>query len=179
MATRCKAIASEKCPPRSHSFILAVHSVSSQCFNVSPKLYNLNQVNDDLVCIVFIRPYHNNPVKGGRMNAYGSRQTCLCSVRRTAVWFSIVLLSLSALGTELASAEMYIAGQVGYASPHDLSDIKGTGNSSGITSTDLALKSGIAYGAKIGGYSLVPPDGWDWSLKASITNPTSNLKQPR
>ncbi len=49
-------------------------------------------------------------------------------------------------------AEMYIAGQVGYASPSDLSDIKGTGSSSGISSTDLALKSGLAYGLKIGGY---------------------------
>jgi hypothetical protein len=47
---------------------------------------------------------------------------------------------------------MYIAGQVGYATPSDLSGIKGTGNSSGTTSTDLALKSGLAYGIKVGGY---------------------------
>ncbi len=47
---------------------------------------------------------------------------------------------------------MYLAGQAGYAMPSDLSDIKGTGNSSGITSTDLALKNGLAYGIKVGGY---------------------------
>lgn len=51
-----------------------------------------------------------------------------------------------------AAAEMYIAGQAGYATPSDLSNIKGTGSVAGMTSTDLALKSGLAYGLKIGGY---------------------------
>lgn len=73
-------------------------------------------------------------------------------MRRAPLWSSIVLIGLSAIVTDIASAEMYIAGQAGYAMPSDLSDIKGTGNSSGITSTDLALKSGLAYGIKVGGY---------------------------
>jgi opacity protein-like surface antigen len=47
---------------------------------------------------------------------------------------------------------MYIAGQVGYAMPSDLSDIKGTGSSTGMTSTNLSLQSGLAYGLKVGGY---------------------------
>lgn len=52
-----------------------------------------------------------------------------------------------------AAAEMYIAGQVGYASPSKLSDIKGTGaTNSGTTLSDLSLKNNIAYGLKIGGY---------------------------
>ena len=71
---------------------------------------------------------------------------------RTALGLSVAFLGLIAVVPKSTSAEMYIAGQVGYASPQDLSDIKGTGNSSGIPSTDLALKSGIAYGIKIGGY---------------------------
>jgi opacity protein-like surface antigen len=51
-----------------------------------------------------------------------------------------------------ATAEMYIAGQVGYASPSKLSDIKGTGSITGETLSDLSLKNNIAYGLKIGGY---------------------------
>jgi len=82
-----------------------------------------------------------------------SRRTTASSVSHTALWCSVVLLGMSAvMMAESASAEMYIAGQIGYAMPLDLSNIKGTGNSSGITSTDLALESGIAYGVKIGGY---------------------------
>ncbi len=73
---------------------------------------------------------------------------------------SVVLLAATMMiSSEVAKAEMYIAGQVGYAAPSDLSDIKGTGSSAGSTSTDLALKSGLAYGMKVGGYF---PGGANW-----------------
>jgi opacity protein-like surface antigen len=71
---------------------------------------------------------------------------------RRFVAFLLVVAALVLTPALQASAEMYIAGQVGYAMPSDLSDIKGTGSRSGITSSDLALKSGLAYGMKIGGY---------------------------
>jgi hypothetical protein len=64
----------------------------------------------------------------------------------------LLMLGLIALVAVPGRAEMYIAGQVGYASPSDLSDIKGTGSFTGINSSDLALKSGLAYGVKTGGY---------------------------
>ena len=67
-------------------------------------------------------------------------------------WYLIAILGCQLFAVTQGQAEMYIAGQAGYAMPSDLSDIKGTGNSSGVTSTDLALKSGLAYGIKIGGY---------------------------
>ena len=67
---------------------------------------------------------------------------------------SVLLLAATIMmvAAEVSQAKMYIAGQVGYAAPSDLSDIKGTGSSAGTTWTDLALKSGLAYGMKIGGY---------------------------
>lgn len=71
---------------------------------------------------------------------------------RIMLWLSIALIGVSTVVSEIASAEMYIAGQVGYAMPSDLSNIKGTGSSSGISSSDLALKDNIAYGLKVGGY---------------------------
>jgi opacity protein-like surface antigen len=67
--------------------------------------------------------------------------------------FAIVLsMCFVLLLSNLGSAEMYIAGQVGYAMPSDLSDVKGTGSSSGVNSSDLSLKNNIAYGLKVGGY---------------------------
>lgn len=71
------------------------------------------------------------------------RQLCLSLI-------AFIGISVFPVGESLA--EMYVAGQVGYAAPFDLSDIKGTGSSAGMTSTDLALDNGLAYGAKIGGY---------------------------
>lgn len=56
-------------------------------------------------------------------------------------------------------AQMHIAGQVGYASPSSLSDVKGTGALSGVTISDLALKNNLVYGLKIGGYL---PNSLSW-----------------
>jgi len=70
----------------------------------------------------------------------------------------VVLLGLLASSSLLFAAErrteMYIAGQAGHAVSSDLSSINGTGSSAGITISDFALKSGLAYGLKIGGYFL-------------------------
>lgn len=51
-----------------------------------------------------------------------------------------------------SSAEMYVAGMVGYTSPNDLSNIKGTGGGSALSLSDLALQDSIAYGGKVGYY---------------------------
>lgn len=64
-----------------------------------------------------------------------------------------------ALSPAFASAEMYIAGQVGYAAPSSLSDVKGTGSLSGTNFSDLSLNNNMAYGLKIGGYL---PNALDW-----------------
>jgi len=58
-----------------------------------------------------------------------------------------------------AQAEMYMAGQVGYASPSDLSNVKGTGSISGVMFSDLTLKNNLTYGLKIGGYL---PNSLNW-----------------
>ena len=60
--------------------------------------------------------------------------TCLCAV---------LLLPFQ------SSAEMYVAGMVGYTSPNDLSNIKGTGGGSALSLSDLALQDSIAYGGKV------------------------------
>lgn len=73
-------------------------------------------------------------------------------MERNAFGLSLLLLCLGILLSSPASAEMYIAGQIGYAMPSDLSEVKGTGSISGANFSDLALTSNLAYGLKIGGY---------------------------
>ena len=65
---------------------------------------------------------------------------------------SLVVLCGMIIFPSLGSAEMYIAGQVGYAAASDLSDVKGTGSNAGINFSNLALTNNVAYGLKIGGY---------------------------
>jgi hypothetical protein len=57
----------------------------------------------------------------------------------------LFLLSVLLLPSHSA-AEMYVAGMVGYTAPNDLTNIQGTGAASGLSLSDLALKSSIAYG---------------------------------
>jgi opacity protein-like surface antigen len=80
-------------------------------------------------------------------------------MRYVALRASVCLLFVGTCFISPAAAEMYIAGQVGYAMPSKLSDIEGTGLLSGTTLSDLSLKNNVAYGLKIGGYF---PSALNW-----------------
>ena len=73
-----------------------------------------------------------------------------------------------------SSAEMYVAGMVGYTSPNDLSNVKGTGGASGLSLSDLALQDSIAYGAKFGYY--FPQIKW-LGIETELYNTTPDVKQ--
>jgi opacity protein-like surface antigen len=73
-----------------------------------------------------------------------------------------------------SSAEMYVAGMVGYTSPNDLSNIKGTGGGSALSLSDLALQDSIAYGGKVGYY--FPQIKW-LGVETELYNTTPNVKQ--
>lgn len=75
-----------------------------------------------------------------------------------AIFYMGVVLSLT--GTVgLAQAEWYIAAQAGVQVPQDLSNIRGTGSFTGVTSNDLNLRNQIAFGAKVGYFFT---GHWDW-----------------
>jgi opacity protein-like surface antigen len=66
------------------------------------------------------------------------------------------LLSLTPLLSTNANAEGYVAFQLGATIPNDLRDIRGTGAFSGVTISDLELKTDFLYGGKIGYYFSQP-----------------------
>jgi opacity protein-like surface antigen len=74
-----------------------------------------------------------------------------------------LLISLVLCGTVLlhvvrsASAEWYVAGQVGVNFADQLSDIRGTGVQAGGRSPDFDLKNAVLYGVKLG---VFPGNGW-------------------
>jgi opacity protein-like surface antigen len=72
-----------------------------------------------------------------------------CVVRRRS-WFISLLILCALTCSEVSRAEWYIAGQGGYQFPHDLSNVQGTGNFSGVTSNDLDLNNQAAFGIKAG-----------------------------
>lgn len=49
-------------------------------------------------------------------------------------------------------AEIYVAGQVGYTAPNDLSDVQTVQGISGLGVSDLQLHDSVVYGAKLGYY---------------------------
>ena len=69
---------------------------------------------------------------------------------------------------------MYVAGMVGYTSPNDLSNIKGTGGGSALSLSDLALQDSIAYGGKVGYY--FPQIKW-LGIETELYNTTPHVKQ--
>lgn len=73
-----------------------------------------------------------------------------------------------------SSAEMYVAGMLGYTSPNDLSNVKGTGGASGFSLSDLALQNSIAYGAKLGYF--FPQVNW-LGIETELYNTHPNVKQ--
>ncbi|HEU4387858.1 MAG TPA: outer membrane beta-barrel protein [Blastocatellia bacterium] len=85
----------------------------------------------------------------------------------------VLLLGLLLLPSNSA-AEMYAAGMVGYTAPNDLTNIQGTGVASGISLSDLELKSSVAYGGKIGYFF----PGVNWlGIETELYNTTPHVKQ--
>jgi len=85
----------------------------------------------------------------------------------------VLLLGLLLLPSNSA-AEMYAAGMVGYTAPNDLTNIQGTGAASGISLSDLELKSSVAYGGKIGYFF----PGVNWlGIETELYNTTPHVKQ--
>jgi opacity protein-like surface antigen len=75
----------------------------------------------------------------------------------------------------VARSEMYVAGQVGYTSPNDFSDVEATVAGVGSARvSDLALKESVMYGAKVGYFFSTV----NWlGVEAEVFNTTPHLKQ--
>lgn len=78
------------------------------------------------------------------------------------------------LFASLSSAEMYVAGMAGYTAPNDLTNVEGNGIASGITLSDLAMQSSVAYGGKIGYF--FPQLEW-LGIETEAYNTTPHVKQ--
>lgn len=85
----------------------------------------------------------------------------------------LFLLSLLLLPSHSA-AETYVAGMVGYTAPNDLTNIQGTGGASGLSISDLELKSSVAYGGKVGYF--LPTVNW-LGVETELYNTTPDVKQ--
>lgn len=73
-----------------------------------------------------------------------------------------------------SAAEMYVAGMVGYTAPNDLTNVEGTNGLSGISLSDLEMKSSVAYGGKIGYF--FPALNW-LGVETEVYNTTPHVKQ--
>lgn len=90
------------------------------------------------------------------------------------LWSLLVGLCCLMLSGRSAQAEMYVAGQIGYTSPNNLSNVQGTGAISGLSFSDLKLHDSIVYGAKVGYY--LPSVNW-LGVETEIFNTTPQVKQ--
>ncbi len=79
---------------------------------------------------------------------------------------------VSAYAVRPASAEWYVAGQLGINFADQLTDISGTGNLSGFRAPDFDLKNAVVYGAKVGVY---PGNGW-FGVELDVFNSQPNIK---
>ena len=79
-----------------------------------------------------------------------------------------------ALSSRPAQAEVYVAGQIGYTSPNDLSNVQGVGPISGLGLSDLKLHDSIVYGGKVGFY--LPAVKW-LGVETELFNTTPHVKQ--
>lgn len=98
----------------------------------------------------------------------GSREAI---VTRITITMSLCCL-LTAHLAQPASAEWYVAGQLGINFADQLSDISGTGNLSGFRAPDFDLKNAVVYGAKVG---LFPGNGW-FGVELDVFNSNPNIK---
>lgn len=83
-------------------------------------------------------------------------------------------LTSSVLLPALAHSELYIAGQLGGAFPGKLTNVKGTGNSSGLTFGDFEMDNSVVYGGKLG-YFLESYNWLGFELDGYTTTP--HIKQ--
>ncbi len=65
---------------------------------------------------------------------------------------------------------MYIAGELGGAFPGELSNVKGTGNTSGVTFGDFKITNSFVYGGKLG-YFLESYNWLGFEVEAFSTTP--------
>jgi opacity protein-like surface antigen len=73
-----------------------------------------------------------------------------------------------------ASAEMYVAGQVGVTLANDLFNVNGTGPNQGVSFSDTSLQDSFMYGAKLGYYF----ESMKWlGLETEVFNTNPNIKQ--
>lgn len=100
-------------------------------------------------------------------------------MRPSATRLGILLFALSFFGSAPARAEWYVAVQAGATLPQPLSNVDETGiplptTPSGTKVSDLALKSAIMYGAKVGYYF----DSVKWlGLETEVFRASPNVKQ--
>jgi opacity protein-like surface antigen len=85
----------------------------------------------------------------------------------------LFLLSLLLFPSHSA-AEPYVAGMVGYTAPNDLTNVQGAGGASGLSISDLDLKSSVAYGGKVGYF--FPGANW-LGVETEVYNTTPHVKQ--
>ncbi|MEY4527495.1 MAG: hypothetical protein RL768_1214 [Nitrospirota bacterium] len=79
---------------------------------------------------------------------------------RRLVLVAVLVLRLGMMGgVDPVQAEWYLAGQGGQQIPQDLTNIRGTGNFTGVTSNNLNLRTQWAYGVKAG---YIFSDAWNW-----------------
>ena len=90
------------------------------------------------------------------------------------LWCLLVGLCCLMLSGRSAQAEMYVAGQIGYTSPNDLSSVQGVGSISGLHFSDLKLQDSIVYGAKAGYY--LPSMNW-LGVETELFNTSPHVKQ--
>ena len=65
-------------------------------------------------------------------------------------WLGLILVMILVGAAWPSHAEMYVAGQLGYTIPGGLSDVKGTGPTSGQTTSDLEQINSPLFGFKVG-----------------------------
>ena len=100
-------------------------------------------------------------------------------MRPSATRVGILLFLLSLLGSAPAQAEWYVAAQAGATLPQPLTNVDETAipfpsTPSGTKVSDLALKSAIMYGAKVGYYF----DSVKWlGLETEVFRTAPNVKQ--
>ncbi len=71
-------------------------------------------------------------------------------------------------------AEMYVAGQVGYTIPYDLTNPEWSMGGASLRGNDLSLHDSVMYGAKLGYYF----DSLKWlGVETEVFNATPHLKQ--
>lgn len=90
------------------------------------------------------------------------------------LYILLVGLCCVTLSGRSAQAELYVAGQIGYTSPGDLSSVQGTGAISGLSFSDLKLHDSIVYGAKVGYY--FPSVNW-LGIETEMFDTTPHVKQ--